>query len=259
LLPLWRGRRGAANPVKAVASHRTPKSRPEHLNTGNEATAGLRLNVGCGSTVPDAWTNIDNSPTMWLAQRRLLWRLARLLRLVPADMADAPRWAAGVVIADAVRGLPFPTGSVDAIYASHFLEHLPREDAIRFLREARRLLKPGGLIRLIVPDLAYIVGLYQQARSEGDERAADDLFDNLWVVDKGLARYPSWFRPLKAFLRTDVHRWLYDEASLTALLAEMRFTDIRPCRYLESDIPGIQEVENPERLKGAVCLEARKP
>jgi SAM-dependent methyltransferase len=219
----------------------------------------LRLNVGCGSTVPDTWTNIDNSPTMWLAQRPVLWSLARRLGMVPADMADAPRWASRVMIADAVRGLPFPSGSVAAIYASHFLEHLFREDAVRFLREARRLLAPGGRIRLVVPDLACLVELYRQARAAGDERAADDLFDNLWVVDKGLARYPAWFRPLKAFLRTDVHRWMYDPDSLTAILREQGFTDIGPCRCLESEIPGIQDVENPERLKAAVCMEARNP
>jgi predicted SAM-dependent methyltransferase len=219
----------------------------------------LRLNVGCASTVAAKWTNIDNCPTIWLAQRPLLWQLADWLRLIPTDMKTAPTWAPRVTIADARRHLPFPSGTVDAIYSSHFLEHLSREEAICFLREARRTLKPGGLIRTVVPDLSHLVGRYQQARAAGDEHAADHLFDDLWVVDRTLHRYPAWFRPVKAFLRTNLHKCMYDERLLTALLRGQGFTDIRPCRYLESAIPGIEGVESEDRVLGAVCLEAQNP
>ena len=81
----------------------------------------------------------------------------------------------------------------------------------------------------------------------------------LAVLDTQLDRYPAWFRPLKRLLRTDVHRWLYDEASLAALLREAGFIDIRRRRYLESAIPGIEEVEREGRVVESICLEARKP
>jgi predicted SAM-dependent methyltransferase len=226
---------------------------------GGAAGSFLRLNVGCGSTAPPTWTNIDNSPTIWLAQHPLPWRLARFLRLVPGDMEDTPRWAPRVILGDARRDLPFPSGCVDAIYTSHFLEHLSREDAARFLREARRLLRPDAVIRIVVPDLAEIIEGYRRDCAAGNPLAADRLFNNLWVVDKGLDRYPAWFQPLKAWLRSDVHKWLYDEASLTALLAELGFVEIRRRGYLESEIPGIEEVEDRDRLRGALCLEARNP
>ena len=74
-----------------------------------------------------------------------------------------------------------------------------------------------------------------------------------------LTRYPAWFRPLKRFLRTDVHRWLYDESPLAALHREAGFIDIRRRRYLESAIPGIEEVEREGRVVESICLEARKP
>jgi predicted SAM-dependent methyltransferase len=221
-------------------------------------TDGPRLNVGCGSTVAATWINLDNSPTMWLAQRPLLWGLARRLRLVPADMAETPTYARQVTLADVRRRLPFPTGSVAAVYSSHFLEHLSREDAARFLGEARRVLQPGGVIRTVVPDLARVVELYRQERAGGDPHAGDHFFDNLWVIDKMLDRYPAWFRPLKSFLRTDVHKWLYDEASLTALLQEEGFVEIRRCAYLESAIAGIEAVEREGRVVESLCLEARR-
>ena len=68
------------------------------------------------------------------------------------------------------------------------------------------------------------------------------------MLDTTLDRYPAWFRPLKGLLRTDVHKWLYDEASLGALLREAGFIDIRRRRYLESAIPGIEEVEREGRV-----------
>jgi predicted SAM-dependent methyltransferase len=225
-----------------------------------DATHGLvRLNVGCGSTVAASWINIDNSPTMWLARRPLLWSLARRLRLIPADMRDTPQWARQVTLADVRHGLPVPAGSVDAIYSSHFLEHLSREDGANFLREAGKALKPGGLIRTAVPDLARVIEVYRRERAADDDHAGDHFMQSIAVLDTTLDRYPAWFRPLKSLLRTDVHKWLYDEASLGALLREAGFIDIRRRRYLESAIPGIEEVERKGRVVESICLEARKP
>ena len=118
--------------------------------------------------------------------------------------------------------------------------------------------KTGGL-SLQNPDLARVVEVYRRERAAGDEYAGDHLFEALAVSDSALDRYPAWFRPVKSFIRTDVHKWLYDEASLSALLREAGFVDIRRLRYLESAIPGIEEVEREGRVVESICLEARKP
>jgi predicted SAM-dependent methyltransferase len=49
---------------------------------------------------------------------------------------------------------------VEAIYACHVLEHIPRPDLLRTLREWRRILAPGGLLRVAVPDFEALAGLY---------------------------------------------------------------------------------------------------
>jgi predicted SAM-dependent methyltransferase len=82
------------------------------------------VNIGCGRIVHPAWLNFD---------------------LVP----DVP----GVLPLNANRGIPLATASVDACYSSHFLEHLSYADAQSFLREQYRVLRPGGVIRVVVPNL----------------------------------------------------------------------------------------------------------
>jgi len=89
------------------------------------------LNIGCGASYHPAWVNIDVQPA-----------------------------APGILRHDAAKPLPFPDGSFDACYSSHVLEHLRLEDAPLFLTETRRVLKPGGVLRVVVPDLEGIARAY---------------------------------------------------------------------------------------------------
>ncbi len=52
---------------------------------------------------------------------------------------------------DLTRGIPFKSDSVDAVYHSHFLEHIPRKKVDQFFAEVRRVLKIGGIHRIVVP------------------------------------------------------------------------------------------------------------
>ena len=111
------------------------------------------LNFGCGSVFHADWVNLDTAP------------------------AD-PR----VLAHDVRRGLPFPAESFDAVYGSHVLEHLDPAAAGRLVRDCRRVLKPGGIVRLVVPDLETIVRLYLQSLEgalAGDGKAAQ-RYD--WMV-----------------------------------------------------------------------------
>lgn len=61
---------------------------------------------------------------------------------------------------DLRQGVPLPGGSCDAVYASHVIEHFTCPQADRFLAECKRLLKPGGILRLVTPDLENVVKTY---------------------------------------------------------------------------------------------------
>jgi predicted SAM-dependent methyltransferase len=83
----------------------------------------MRIEIGGGHLVQPGWTNLDsrNGDGQWR-------RLAQ----------DTP-W-------------PAPDSSVDAIRASHVMEHIPAGDErIRVMNEAHRVLRPGGVFEIIVP------------------------------------------------------------------------------------------------------------
>lgn len=108
----------------------------------------IYLNLGCGSRYHPEWLNID------------LHAVAR-----------------GVISHDLSRGVPLRDDSCDVVYHSHLLEHLRRSDALFLLRECYRVLKPGGILRVAVPDLEQICLLYLEKlrlASGGDPSAAHD-------------------------------------------------------------------------------------
>lgn len=56
---------------------------------------------------------------------------------------------------------PFEDGSLDVVFTSNFLEHLPNKSAIDLtLKESFRCLKKGGLMICMGPNIRYLPGLY---------------------------------------------------------------------------------------------------
>lgn len=93
----------------------------------------LRLHLGCADNYLAGWVNID---------------MAR-----PGRKLDL-RW-------DLRRPVPFPTASIEAIFTEHLLEHLTVPQALTVLKDCRRSLRCGGILRIGVPDLARYIQSYQ--------------------------------------------------------------------------------------------------
>jgi predicted SAM-dependent methyltransferase len=61
----------------------------------------------------------------------------------------------------------FGTDSCDLIYACHILEHFPRERVGHVLKEWRRVLRPGGVLRIAVPDFEAACEVYMRTKDLG--------------------------------------------------------------------------------------------
>lgn len=223
--------------------------------------SGPLVNVGCGPASPAGWVNIDGSAQAWFAVHPALSRFAT--RLTGRQVGH---WPSGVVYRDVRRGLGFPQASVAAVFSSHFVEHLYRDEALAFLRDAHRALAPGGACRIVVPDVAAIVDWYLDRRSQPPAGTAESSSDMLMGLLGVHARKRAPGKGLLGLYRRrtdfDSHKWMYDAEGLVALFREVGFEDPAPRKHLDSAIPreALAAVERADRIDdgAGVCVEARR-
>jgi predicted SAM-dependent methyltransferase len=113
----------------------------------------MRANLGCGNQICPGWINID------------------IVRTGPS-----------VVAHDLSTGIPLPNASCEVVYHSHVLEHLKRPDAQFFMRECFRVLKPGGIIRVAVPDLEQVCRQYLLTLDQALAKEARAAYDYEWIM-----------------------------------------------------------------------------
>lgn len=95
------------------------------------------LNVGCGYSFHQDWTNIDFVST-----------------------------GPNVIAHNLLNGIPGPDNAFKVVYHSHVLEHFNKQDGRDFIRECYRVLQAGGILRVAVPDLEKIIHEYTRLLTE---------------------------------------------------------------------------------------------
>lgn len=111
------------------------------------------LNLGCGNHFHPEWTNIDFTVT-----------------------------GPGVIAHNLLNGLPFENCSFDLVYHSHLLEHFTKPQAKVFMGECYRVLQPGGIIRVAVPNLEQICRSYLEALERADNRELEWQDNYEWIM-----------------------------------------------------------------------------
>lgn len=198
------------------------------------------VNLGCGPrTRRTSWEDFDGSWNLrW--QRSIPGRLWHgLLRKPTGDI-----WPAHVKRVELTRRLPFAEDSIDAIYASHVLEHLHHEEAKRLLTECRRVLRKGeGVLRLVLPDTRRIARDFL----ESEDPSAAERF-NRALMFRPMRRARGFRRVYDTMADFHSHKFMYDESHLVRLLQDSGFREAHPCGYLQSRIREIAEVEDAGRV-----------
>jgi predicted SAM-dependent methyltransferase len=151
-----------------------------------------------------------------------------------------------------IDALPFiPDGAAALVYCSHAFEYFDRQQAPLVLAEWRRVLKPGGLLRLAVPDFEALIAVYQQTGAI--ERVLGPLYGRMEIATQEGPRCLY-------------HRTVYDERSLAALLHEHGFEgsrrwDWRLTEHAHVDDHSQAYFPHMDKAKGRLVslnLEARK-
>lgn len=218
-----------------------------------------KLNLGCGIHVCrlPGWENIDNSWNARLSRYGWLRRGLHRIGLLAEIYYRVP-WPRDIRVLDVTRGLPYASESIEVIYTSHMLEHLSREQGGGVVREAYRVLRAGGILRVVVPDLEQAVENYVERKKkggEGEEPPGDVFVRSLKLTRLSPRRVLGMPLPVRLGVG---HRWMYDFGSLRRLLEEAGFQEIERRDYLESALAEIGELDIAERAEGSLYVEARK-
>lgn len=154
-----------------------------------------------------------------------------------------------------------PDGFARAVYCSHVLEHIDRESVVIALKNTYTMLRPGGVFRLVVPDLAWRAEEFVRAHHRGDPSAADEFMRRSHLGQRNAAA--GLIQRVRQVLGNSDHRWMYNEAAMASLLSETGFISIRRCRIGDAEDPAFGLVEDEGRFVDSgydeLALEARRP
>jgi predicted SAM-dependent methyltransferase len=154
-----------------------------------------------------------------------------------------------------VKGLPVPPESCRGIYASHVLEHLALNEFHTALENTRKLLQPGGIFRLLVPDLEWAAREYVRRLDAGDPSANRFFLEETYLGKQD--RVHGLRGMVYTSLATHAHAWMWDKLSLSHALEEHGFTAVRSCSFGDCEDPMFALVEDAQRFEHAVAMEAR--
>ena len=197
----------------------------DQLVTNYLAKAPIRkLQIGCGSNPLPGWLNTDFYP-----------------------------YSEQHVHLDATKAFPLPDEAFDFVFSEHMIEHIPFQDAFTMLKECHRVLKPGGVVRIVTPDLQFLWRLYEPSRSELEARYIDwslDTYDLPKVSNQAAI-------VINNFVRDWGHLFIYDEETLQALFQRTGFTTCVRAVLGQSDHPELRDLEHVARMPpGFLSLES---
>jgi predicted SAM-dependent methyltransferase len=188
----------------------------------NFKSEGLVLDVGCGPNIDPRKINLDYG------------------------------WRPGIdICCDITKGLPLKDEYVAGVFTEHCIEHISFDAALFVFGEFRRVMKPGAYVRIIVPDLQIYVEKYNlfcetgelsMPYANGDVRA-DGIYSPAMSVNR--------------IIREHGHQFIYDFATMAAILKKIGFTDISKASCGHGTDRSLI-FDNPGRAVESLYVEARK-
>jgi predicted SAM-dependent methyltransferase len=159
----------------------------------------------------------------------------------------------GVYQMDATKRFPFRDAQFQFVFTEHMIEHLPYASGKLMLGECFRTMRPGGRIRIVTPNLAVLVGLYDPSRS----KLATSYIEHMNGTFATHAPRHSASFVINTFFREWGHQFIYDDESLSALMREVGFEDIRRQELGMSEHAEFRSLENQERYpEGLLAFES---
>ena len=153
----------------------------------------LLINVGAGDFTHPNWINVDKIDHFYEQQQET--------NTINYDLFD-------------MGPMPFESGSVDLIYTSHVIEHVSNDSVDNFFKESYRILKVGGAIRIVCPDLELLLNLYRMKDKssffkirdygENNQISFDEYVKRPVVKNSSIQQLLLWSFARQAFIHHNV-------------------------------------------------------
>jgi len=165
------------------------------------------------------------------------------------------------VFLDATRPFPFAANTFAFIYTEHMIEHISYEGGRSMMRECHRVLRPGGVIRIVTPSMSFLGSLLDAPLTP--EQAAYIRYS--YEAHRIAGPAGSAVHVVNNFVRSWGHQFIYDLETLSALVATAGFVEVIPSPLLASAHPALQGLAKTDRMPEgflemeSIVVEARKP
>jgi predicted SAM-dependent methyltransferase len=202
---------------RAAIAAWSPRQRELLRNIREARRTDLKINLGCGPLPAEGWLNVDGDS-------------------IHADLVQILG-----------RPLELPDGCAAVVFCEHVLEHVEYPGAARaILRDVQRVLRPGGVFRVIVPDAERAIRAY----AAGDTTLLHQLA-------------PSEPTPIevvnKIFRENGFHRFAWDYALLAKELEAAGFSRVRRAAFRDSAVPEANiDLDDADRIAQSLYAEAIK-
>ena len=191
----------------------------------------MNIHIGCEHKIGKNWKNYDVSYVAFFEKFPIIGKLIKI---------NSKRYPSEILYGDICKSMFCLEDTADNIFCSHTLEHMPKESMIIALKNIYKMLKPNGCFRLIVPNLKVRAEHYIKIKD------ADRFME---TIGMGIRKAPTNFlEKLRSLFGNSLHKWMYDEQSMTNCLSEVGFRDIRRCVFNDSGIEAFSEVEDLQRF-----------
>ncbi len=174
-----------------------------------------KLHIGCGEKTINGWLNADFFP-----------------------------WSAAVLHLDATKHFPMDDQQFDYVFSEHMIEHIPYPQGFFMLSECYRILREGGIIRITTPNLAFLIDLYKNDKSDVQNEyikfAIDGFIKYAPCVDSTFV--------INNFVRDWGHQFIYDEKTLHAAMERAGFKNVTRRELNESDAAALRALEDTNRM-----------
>ena len=203
------------------------------------------VQYGCGWSAPSDWRNFDASPTIRFEKLPIIGHLYTKNKF---------RFPKNIEYGDIVKGLPVHPDSCKGVYCSHILEHLSLFDFRAALSNTIKILEPGGIFRIVLPDLEWSIRRYI------DNPSNQAAIEFMRETSLGSEKRERGIKDLiTVWLGNSRHLWMWDFKSIKPELENVGFIKVRRAFFNDSTDPVFRAVEEIKRWKDCLGVECRKP